>query len=338
MANFDGNELGAIIEIFGRLSRNLRWYEGEVLDNFDVFGGMDSGRVKVAIPQLGFTDGIWAKPIFNYSLIVPVKGESVFVGFLWGKPEGAVYFGRTGILKASRLAAYKKPDTAVLFEDDGTDPLTCVWNRDTLLLDFFKQKSGEDVFRYNLDLTKKFADLNLGAGKGFDIKADWDKKLLTITIGENPDIVITMDGKNTLYNIAIGKDPILVIKADAKNVLYSLQIGKDKDITLDLNGKDVKTNFKDKNNNKIDITDGGIAVQDKNSNKVEMVSSGITVTDKSNNKIEMSSSGTTIQDKNSNKIEMTSSGMNLSISSGAKIQMGASGIVLQGAAGKLEVM
>jgi|LSPZ01.1.fsa_nt_gi hypothetical protein len=152
-----GSGIGAIKELLGRVLLYHKEYECEVLDNTDT---ENRGRVQVAIPEFGMDskeNGLWVSPEYCYNQITPITGSYVLVRFLKGDISRGIYRGRSGRIKANVPKAYQDPNTVVLFEDDGEEPLTVTFLRKEKLLEL---KKGAD---WNFKIDDKEALLKTGS-------------------------------------------------------------------------------------------------------------------------------------------------------------------------------
>jgi phage gp45-like len=128
---FDNDLLSVIRRVVSQETVFLKHFEGVVTDDQDP---KSLGRVKVQIPELLWTTPDktpWAGPEHALSTVVPPPGSPVVVYFLKGDRARPVYRGGSSERGASRLAEYKEPSTAVLYEDG---EISVVWDRRRSLL------------------------------------------------------------------------------------------------------------------------------------------------------------------------------------------------------------
>jgi hypothetical protein len=168
--NLKGDELSALKDFVGRLLTYHKEYECEVLDDKD---SEYRGRVQVAIPELRMDtlkNGIWASPEYSNNQATPIVGSYVLVHFLNGDISKPIYHGRSGRITANVPKAYKDPNTVVLFEDEGEEPLTVIYERKEAIL-----KITKDNFSFQSDFKNKEIDEKIG---DFQIHIKDDKILV----------------------------------------------------------------------------------------------------------------------------------------------------------------
>lgn len=105
--------LSTIRDIVLTTTKFMRHYVGEVIDTADP---KRSGRVKVAIPQLGWTSSAaaaWCWPRQGHGMSVPKRGEWVEVWFINGDPSWPVFLGIASEMKD--MVVEGDPMTHVLF-------------------------------------------------------------------------------------------------------------------------------------------------------------------------------------------------------------------------------
>jgi hypothetical protein len=174
--NARGNSIGAIREVLGKLLLYHKEYECEVLDNTDT---ENRGRVQVAIPEIGMdtkANAIWASPEYSHDQVTPIVGCYVLVRFLGGNISRAVYRGRSGRVKANIPKAYQEPNTVVLFEDDGEEPLTATFLRKEKVLEI---KKGED-WNFKFDIENQVKEETIG--DAWSDKTDYKNKTIDMTM------------------------------------------------------------------------------------------------------------------------------------------------------------
>jgi hypothetical protein len=171
-----GSGSGAIKELLGRILLYHKEYECEVLDNTDT---ENRGRVQVAIPEFGMDskeNGLWVAPEYHHNQITPIAGCYVLVRFLKGDISRGIYRGRSGRVKANVPKAYQEPNTVVLFEDDGEEPLTATFLRKEKILEI---KKGEDWnFTFNIENQVKEESI----GDAWSNKTDYKNKKIDMTM------------------------------------------------------------------------------------------------------------------------------------------------------------
>jgi hypothetical protein len=176
--NIRGNNIGAIREVLGRLLLYHKEYECAVIDDRDA---ENRGRVQVAIPEIGMdtkANGIWAAPEYSHDQATPIVGSYALIRFLGGSISRAVYRGRSGRIKANVPKAYKEPNTVVLFEDDGEDPLTITLLRKERVIEIVKGKE----WRFRLDLENQTRKETIG--DVWSNETDYKNKKSDIVMGK----------------------------------------------------------------------------------------------------------------------------------------------------------
>jgi hypothetical protein len=189
------DEIGALREVIGREVVYLKHFEGKILDNNDP---LLRGRIKVSIPELMWETPIqvpWIEPEYHFNQITPDIGTYVIVYFKNGDIDHPVYRGRTGEIKPNRLDEYKDPNTAVLFRDDGEDPLTVVYHRDDKSIEFLM--GGTDKITALLDTSTKKLEFKILEEEGISLTLDADTKSIDCTVGEKSNVLIE-DGAVTV--------------------------------------------------------------------------------------------------------------------------------------------
>ena len=113
------DEYQIIKKIIAEETLYMQHYQGLVLDNQDP---LNKGRIKVALYDLGWSQGIWAKPRVKIS--VPAVGKWVDVYFINSDKDKPVYlpiaFENQDMLPKNYDG---QPTTHVIFEEN-TGPLS----------------------------------------------------------------------------------------------------------------------------------------------------------------------------------------------------------------------
>jgi len=204
--NLSGDELGAIKQVFSKLTIYMREWEGTVIKNDDP---LNLGRIKVSIPQLGWQNDNeipWIMPRYRNNQITPQIDTMVVVGFFDGTIQTPYYDSRTPLFRDNRLSAYENPNTVVLFQDDKQDPLTVIYHRDTKIIDVLLI----DNKGYSLKIDAKNKKINLGLGEKSTILMEDGKLTVTLdkckmitdgskwTFDANGNQIIMDNGKTTV--------------------------------------------------------------------------------------------------------------------------------------------
>lgn len=112
------NEYDMIRKIIMEETLYLMHFIGEVVDVDDT---LKSGRIKVTIPDLGFSTpdvGIWCNPRQGMSLIVPKVGTWAEIYFINGDRTRPVYLYPVTEIAGHKVKSYKgNPQQKILFED-----------------------------------------------------------------------------------------------------------------------------------------------------------------------------------------------------------------------------
>lgn len=120
MSNRRNDELGEIIDIISKETKFHKTYLGKVLDVNDE---SSKGRVRIAIPELGWltaTESPWVDPEYpSRGVCTPDEGDWVSVFFLSGDAARPVYRSRIPVVNNVTPSTYEDHTTRVLY-DDGT--------------------------------------------------------------------------------------------------------------------------------------------------------------------------------------------------------------------------
>lgn len=204
--NIQNTEFGAIQEVVRRMLVRFGTFEATVLTNDDK---EKRGRIKVRIPEIGWNlpnESAWVEPEYSHGQVTPLMGNPVLVWFMNGDISRPIYRNRLGTLIKGKLNEYADPNTVVLFEDEGLNPMTVVYHRDTHVLEI-QVGAASDGFHLKLAVDDKTLDTD------FKGKLSWTGKNITVTADDEGKAVDLSVGDKVTVHLGDGEAELSVDKA-----------------------------------------------------------------------------------------------------------------------------